>query len=217
VAPGILALLPLKGRLVTGDAVYCHRHRGRQILRAGGDYLVMVQENQRQLDEDITLLFDEPPPGEVFRTAEQRGKHGDRQEVRRLWASGALVGCLDWPGAQQVIKGERASQRKGEVRRQVWYAITSLDERTTARPLPEHVRGHGGIENRLHYVRGVTFGEDTRPVRKGSAPQVMAAVRTTVIGLLRQAGGTKIAEALRHNGWRQGEALRLLGIQITDN
>lgn len=186
-------------------------------MEPGGHYLVMVKENQKRLYEDIQLLFEEPPPGEVFRTAEQQGKHGDRQEVRKLWASTALREYLDWPGAQQVMKVERVSQRKGELRRQVRYAITSLDERTTARQLLEHVRGHWGIENRLHSVRDVTFGEDASQVRTGSSPQVMAALRNTVIGLLRQAGWTNMAEALRHNGWRQGEALRLLGIQINDN
>lgn len=77
---------------------------------------------------------------------------------------------------------------------------------------------HWGIEHRLHYVRDVTFGEeDASQVKKGSAPQVIAALRNTVIGLLRQAGWTNMAEALRHNGWRQGGALRLLGVQINDN
>lgn len=217
IAPGILATLPLAGRLVTGDALYCQRHLCQQIVAAKGEYLVIVKENQPSLYRDIALLVEDLPPGEGLAKAEQRGKHGDRQEVRRLWASTALREYLDWPGAQQVLKIERVSERKGKQRRQVRYAITSLDERTSARKLLEHVRGHWGIENRLHYVRDVTFGEDASQVRTGSAPQVMAALRNAVIGLLRQAGWTNIAEALRHNGWRQGEALRLLGIQISDN
>lgn len=217
VAPGLLATLPLAGRLVTGDALDCQRHLCQQIVAAKGDYLVIVKANQPGLSQAIALLFEDPPPGEVFRMAEQRGKHGDRQELRRLWASTALREYLDWPGAQQVLKIERVSERKGTVTRQVRYAMTSLGERTSARQLLDQVRGHWGIENRLHDVRDVTFGEDASQVRSGSAPQVMAALRNAVIGLLRQAGWTNIAEALRHNGWRQGEALRLLGIQISNN
>jgi predicted transposase YbfD/YdcC len=205
------------GRLVTGDALYCQRKLCSQIVAAGGYYLVIVKENQKHLYQDIKLLFDEPPPGEVFATVEQCEKHGDRVEVRRLWASSALRDYLDWPGVQQVIKIERVSRRKGKVSSQVRYAITSLDERTSASQLLRQVRGHWGIENRLHYVRDVTFGEDGSQVRSGAAPEVMAALRNTVIGILRQAGWSNIAAALRHNSWQTGASLRLLGIHLTEN
>jgi predicted transposase YbfD/YdcC len=217
IASGLLATLPLAGRVVTGDAVYCQRHLCEQIVAAKAEYLVVVKENQPSLYRDIALLFEEPPPGEIVATAEQRGKHGDRQEGRRLWASTALREYLDWPGAQQVLKIERLSERKGKQTRQIRYAITSLDERASAATLLRHIRSHWGIENRLYYVRDVTFGEDASQVRSGSAPQVMAALRNVVIGLLRQAGWTNIAEALRHHGWRPGEALRLLGLHVGDN
>lgn len=95
--------------------------------------------------------------------------------------------------------------------------MTRLNQRTSAPELLDHVRGHWGIEPRLQYGRDVTCGEDASQVRSGSAPQVMPALRTAVIGLLRQAGRTNMAEALRPNGWQQGEALRLLAIQISDN
>ena len=63
----------------------------------------------------------------------------------------------------------------------------------------------------------MTFGEDASQVRCGSALEVMAALRNTVIGILRQAGWSNIAAALRHNGWQTGAALRLLGIHLTEN
>ena len=76
-------------------------------------------------------------------------------------------------------------------------------------------RGHWGIENRLHYVRDVTFGEDASPVRTGAAPQVLAVLRNLVLALLRNAGSTNIAAALREHAWSQpGAALRLLGIAL---
>jgi predicted transposase YbfD/YdcC len=171
---------------VTGDALYCQRKLCSQIVAAKGHYLVIVKENQKHLYQDIELLFDNPPPGEAFVTAEgtrhcgveQWEKHGDRIEVRRLWASTALRGYLDWPGVQQVIKVERVSRRKGKVSSQVRYAITSLDERTSASQLLRQVRGHWGIENRLHYVRDVTFGEDCKcSERHGSQVRSGAALR----------------------------------------
>ncbi len=211
-APKVLEALPLKGRLVTADALYCQRELCAQIREAGGDYLLIVKANQRRLYEDIKLLFDEPPEGEVFQEAEQRDRHGDRHEVRRLRASTALRGYLDWPGVQQVCKVERVAERKGKISGEVRYAITSLGDEVGPEQLLKHVRGHWGIENRLHYVRDVTFGEDASQVRKGSAPEVMAALRNVVIGLLRQANWTNIAAGLRHNGWQTGAALQLLGI-----
>ena len=89
-APGLLAMVPLAGRVVTGAALYCQRQLCRQIRTAGGHYLVIVKENQPQLYEDIALLFAHPPPGEVFPTAQQWNRCHGREEVRRLWVSTAL-------------------------------------------------------------------------------------------------------------------------------
>ncbi len=211
-APTLLESVPLKGRLVTGDALYCQRSVCSQIGASGGDYLVIVKKNQPCLYQDIDLLFSEPPLGEVFATAEQRTRHGGRQEVRRVWVSSALNGYLDWPGLQQVCKVERTTERKGKVTNEVRYAITSLGRGIGPDELLRHIRGHWGIENRLHYVRDVTFGEDASQVKTGSAPEVMAALRNAVIGVLRKEGATNIAAALRENGWKQHNVFRLLGL-----
>jgi predicted transposase YbfD/YdcC len=113
----------------------------------------------------------------------------------------------------QVCKVERVFVRKGKTTREVRYAITSLGAEVGAARLLCHIRGHWGIENRLHYVRDVTLGEDASQVRTGSAPEVMAALRNVVLGVLRQAGWSNIAAALRHNAWQRGAALELLGIK----
>ncbi len=212
-APGLLDRVPVQGRLVTGDALYCQRKLCERVCAAGGDYLVIVKANQLGLFRDIETVFAEPPEGEVFRFTEQRDRHGDRLDKRKLWASSALQGYLDWPGAKQVCKIERVSERKGKESRQVRYAITSLGENVGAEQLLRHARGHWGIENELHYVRDVTMGEDASHIRTGSAPEVMAALRNVAIGVLRQAGCTNIAAGLREIGWQPGAALKLLGIQ----
>jgi predicted transposase YbfD/YdcC len=214
VAPTLLAALPLAGRLVTGDALYCQRTLCQTIVEAGGDYLVFVKANQPTMEASIQLLFDEPPPGEVFAFVEVKGRHGDRHEVRRLWASTALSEYLDWPGVQQVAKVERtvtpATSSPGETR----YVITSLGPSVGPRALLKEVRGHWAIENRLHYVRDVTFGEDASTVRTGSAPEVMTALRNTVLAFLRAQGYQNIAAGLRQNSWQPGTALRLLGLSL---
>jgi predicted transposase YbfD/YdcC len=76
--------------------------------------------------------------------------------------------------------------------------VTSLSSREAA---PEHlatyVRGHWSIENRLHWVRDVTFRENASQVKTGSRPRIMATLRDLVIGLIRQAGHTRIAPTIR--------------------
>lgn len=85
-------------------------------------------------------------------------------------------------------------------------------QRASAADLLRYVRGHWEIENRLHYVRDVTFDEDRSQVRRGSGPQAMASLRNLAISLLRIAGATNIASATRHIGRRSDQALRLLGL-----
>jgi predicted transposase YbfD/YdcC len=210
--PALLAALPLAGRLVTGDALYCQRALCRQIVQADGDYLLIVKANQPALAHAIATLFVHPPPGERFATAITWDKHGDRVETRRLWASAALSGYLDWPGLQQVALVERVCRRRGVRTRQVRAVITSLGPATPAATLLAQVRGHWAIENRLHWVRDVTLGEDASQVRRGAAPQVLATLRNCVIALLRHAGATNLAAALRHGAWCPGAALTLLGL-----
>lgn len=209
-APGLLARVPLMGRVVTGDALYCQRTRCQQIVAAGGAYLFTVKQNQPALHAAIALLFAEPPPGEQFATAVTMTRHGERWEERRLWASAALNTYIGWPGVQQVCKRESVVTRGGKATRAVWYAVTSLD--TSALALLTQWRGHWAIETRLHWVRDETFGEDRSAVRTGSAPRVWAGLRNAVIGVVRGAGWTNIAAALRLYGWRPDEALALLGL-----
>jgi len=117
----------------------------------------------------------------------------------------------------QVCRLERATSYKGRNRQEVAYAITSLSPQQA---LPERLltlwRGHWGIENRLHWVRDVTFDEDRCQVRTGAAPQVMAALRNVVIGLLRLAGVVNIAAALRSCAARPSNTVRLLETRFAE-
>ena len=93
------------------------------------------------------------------------------------------------------------------------YFITSVPRAAAGAPkLLEWGRGHWCIENRSHYVRDVTFGEDASRIRKGSGPQVMAAIRNAVIGSFRATGAGNIAAELRRNASRVGDLFSKLGI-----
>lgn len=99
------------------------------------------------------------------------------------------------------------------LRHEVCYGLTSL---STKKAGPDRLldlnRGHWEIENRLHWVRDVTFDEDRSQVRRHNGPQVMASLRNAAIGLLRLAGATNIASATRHLHRKVGKALRLIGL-----
>ncbi|BCB73636.1 hypothetical protein Pflav_000460 [Phytohabitans flavus] len=74
------------------------------------------------------------------------------------------------------------------------------------------IRGHWSIENKIHWVRDVTYDEDRSQIRIGTGPQVMAALRNAAIGALRAAGITNIAAATRHHARDSNRPLQLLGI-----
>ena len=99
---------------------------------------------------------------------------------------------------EQVYKIERViiEKKSGKERREQEYGVRSLSrERGRAEKLLEMSRGQWSIENKSHYVRDITMGEDESQERKGKIAQVMAALRKTVIGNMRKAGESNIAAA----------------------
>ena len=213
----VLEQIVLRGRVLTMDALLTQRQVAQTIVDQGGDYVMIVKDNQPQLKADIELVFTLPPAGdrqEYVRTVD--GGHG-RVETRNLTASEALVGYSDWPGMAQVFElGRHVITKKTEKERvEVVYGITSLSpEQATPGRLLALVRGHWQIENKSHWVRDVTFDEDRSQVRCGNIPQVMAALRNTAIGLLRWAGYRNMAKACRHMAAQPAQALALIGIVL---
>ena len=209
----LLAMLSLEGMIVTADALLTQRSVSETILDAGGDYLLAVKENQPTLHAEIATLFADPAAPVVV--AEQVTTHSQRHERRRVRASTELIGYTDWPGLQQVVCMERwtTNTRTGKTRTDSAYAVTSLaPHRASAGELLTLWREHWHIENKLHWVRDVTFGEDHSTVRVRQAPQVMAALRNTAIGLHRVLGATNIAAACRHYAAEPSLALAAIGI-----
>ena len=130
-----------------------------------------------------------PPAGSVATTT-YKG-HG-RIEKRTLRRTTILTKQQDWAGLKQGYELVRERTEKGETTVEVVHGITSLSpERADANRLLELNRGHWGIENGLHYVRDVTMGEDASRVRRGNAPQVLAALRNAVIFVVAQEAGPK--------------------------
>ncbi len=137
--------------------------------------------------------------------------HGGRVEIRKLTATTMLNDYLDWPGVGQVCRIESEVKTGGETTCEVSYAITSVPRsRADAATLLAWRRGHWGIENRVHYVRDVTMGEDGNRTRVGSGPQVLAALRNATISRLRMAGSTNIAASLRRNAARVYDLIKVV-------
>jgi predicted transposase YbfD/YdcC len=224
VAPRLLRQVApqIRGRLVSGDALYCQKALCRQIRQAGGDYLFAVKANQPDLLDDVALLFHWPPPGEDFVRAHTVDKHGGRLERRDLCVSATLAGYLQtagWPDAELALAVATTvrwpRQPSKPARHEVRYFLSSLPAGTRPMDLLALVRRHWHIENRLHWPRDVTFGEDACQVRSGHAPQALAGVRNAVVGLLRRRQVGNLAAALRTTAWSGPSAvLELLGLKL---
>jgi predicted transposase YbfD/YdcC len=212
----VLENLLLAGRVVTLDALLTQRAVAQTIVEHGGDYVMLAKDNQPHLRQDIAGLLATPAHvAAPLRTAQTVEKGHGRIERRRLTARALLPGDCDWPGAQQVFRIERRVLRPktGEVHTEVLEGLTSrAAETATPQQLLGFLRDYWRIENQSHWVRDVTFDEDRSQVRCGAIPEVMAAVRTTAIGLLRVAGETNIAAACRRCAAQPWHALALIGI-----
>ncbi len=207
VAPKLLKGLDLRGKVVAGDALHTQRALSIQIQEEGGDYLWFVKDNQPTLRAEIEELFTAdgrtveggqvPNDFKTYRTVDKA--HG-RLEKREITVSSELKGYSDWPGLEQVFKLDRhrTDIKSGKKQQEIVYGLTSLSESEAS---PERVlylsRMYWGIENGLHQCRDVTFNEDRTRMTRGHAGRVMASLNNLVIGLLRQAGATNIAEARR--------------------
>lgn len=128
-------------------------------------------------------------------------------------ATTALNEYLNWPGVAQVGQIESMVEQDGKVSHETRYFVTSVPrDLAGASRLLVWGRGHWSIENRSHYVRDVTLSEDASRIRKGSGPEIMAALRNAAISFLRTTGATNIAEAVRRNASQVRTLFTKLGI-----
>jgi predicted transposase YbfD/YdcC len=195
----------LHGCVITVDAMHTQTDTATVITTAGADYVFTVKANQPGLHAQLKAL----PWQEIPAHRASSVGHG-RRVTRTIKVAQAPV-WIEFAGAAQVAQVRRTVTRAGKKTVEVVYLITSA--RVHDAPpmvLQGWVRGHWGIENRLHWCRDVTFDEDRSQVRTGNAPQVMATLRNTAISLLRLAKWTNIAQALRHHARHPDQTIRHL-------
>ena len=175
------------------------------------DYLFQVKDNQPGLLAACRAIDDEAFSAAATDTC--RG-HG-RIETREVRVADAPEG-LDFPHATQVIVvyRERGGLDDQMISAETSYYITSAAG-SDAGPaeLGTHVRGHWGIENKVHWVRDFTFDEDRHQLRATASPaRALATLRNLTISLLRLAGVTNIARALRWVARDPHRSAALLGV-----
>jgi predicted transposase YbfD/YdcC len=216
-APTLLRDRDLHGTVTTGDALLTQRAQAQLIRAQGGHFLMIVKRNQRQLWEDLDLLFRIPAipaDQETWDQVTTVSKGHGRLETRSLECGTGLVDVLDWPGVAQVIRRrcERLVVKTGKRSVEVTYGITSLPpSEARAAQLEAVWRGHWTIENRKHYVRDVTLGEDRNQMHSGDAPRALATLRSALIDLWRWNGWRNIADAVRDGAASVQRTLALIG------
>jgi predicted transposase YbfD/YdcC len=189
--PKLLELLELKGCIVTIDAMGCQRAIAEQIVAQGGDYVLGLKGNQSTLQEGVADFFTIAAAGQFAGVAhdyaEETDKDHGRLEVRRYWITEDLRTLPEtprWVGLRSI----------GMVERECWSADTHTLERryfinsiaANAKRFAGAVRGHWGVENRLHWRLDVTFGDDASRIRKGHAPAIMTSIRHLCMNLFEQ-------------------------------
>lgn len=219
----------LRDTVITVDALHCQTAHAQWLHDRGAHLVVCVKGNQPGLLKRLKALPWKDVP--VGHTSTDRA-HG-RIEQRTLKAVTVTeqAGGLGFPHAAQAIQivrhsrpitprpdrkpGKKAKSKKRRRNETVYAIVTLPAEQASPTELASWIRGHWKIENRLHWVRDVTLGEDLHQARTGNGPQVLAILRNLVISLLRLAGHTNIARALRHYSRHTDQAIQLLSRPLT--
>jgi len=166
------------------------------ILETGNDYLGALKGNQSGLLKAVETYF------EAQETMTQTNKGHGRIEKRTVSLSHQLEHIPEFPGLKTLIRVD--SQRRvyraniTEISHETRYYVASFTERVQS--FAERIRGYWGVENKVHYVRDVTQGEDASRIRTGGLPQIWSVARNLALNLYREHGYKNMARAERFAG-----------------
>ena len=216
--PELLALLDLKGAVVTIDAMGCQKEIAADIIDGEGQYLLAVKENQPHLYEDIGRAFDEAlehgEPGVDFTECQTEEVRGGRRETRTCCVITHPRGIRDarlWAGLTAIVLVISRREVDGVSSDEIRYYIGSAAG--TAEDYLRWARGHWGIENALHWVLDVCFREDDQRHWAGNSAQNLAWLRKMALCLLKseeKSQGKSIARRRLTAGWKNDYLLSVL-------
>jgi predicted transposase YbfD/YdcC len=194
--PALLALLALKGCIVTIDAMGCQRDIAQKIVEQGADYVLALKGNQPTLEQAVKHFFLTGLEAEAHWSQSDYHEHTEhghgRVETRRAWISADLdaeLRAAAWPGLQSIglVEATRTVGEKTSVEQRFY--LSSLPPQ--AGEFAQAVRKHWGIENQLHWTLDVTFREDQSRLRTGYGAENFAVLRHIALNLLRQEPSAK--------------------------
>lgn len=187
--PELLRALELAGCVVTADALHCQKNIAREIIEADADYVLALKGNQGTAHTEIKTFLDEAIERQdaslVFQETVEKS-HG-RLETRRYWQTEKIGWFADrpaWEGLRSVGVVEARREIRGQISVERRYYLSSL--LADAEKFAHAVRGHWRVENQLHWVLDVVFGEDQSRARTGNAAENLAATRRLAVNLLRR-------------------------------
>jgi predicted transposase YbfD/YdcC len=214
--PELLRVLELAGCIVTVDAMGCQRKIAREIIEADANYVLALKGNQETVHDEVRTFLDDAIAHatdtlDSYPTVEKG--HG-RIETRRYWQSDQLGWFADrsrWEGLQSVGVVESVREIKGVIQTERRYFLASLP-RNAAR-FARAVRSHWGVENQLHWVLDVQFGEDQCRARTGNAAENLASLRRLALNLPKCETTKKrgIRGKQKNAEWNHRYLLRVLG------
>lgn len=188
--PKLLKMLELNGAIVSIDAMGCQRDIARDIVDGDGDYVLQVKGNQPSLQAAIEEAFAETDGSKSMgaRRNTTKEKSRGRIEIRHytiMPVSDSMSSFVKvWKGLASIGRVIRLVERNGKQTTEVSYYICSIAAKVGV--FRDSVRSHWGIENGLHWVMDVVFGEDASRIRQGHAAENMSFLRRFVTTLLRQ-------------------------------
>ena len=210
----------LKGALVTIDAIACNPAVATAIRQAGADYLLAVKANQPTLRNEIESFFNDADTAaaSLDRFVDLDKGHGRIEErtvtvAREVdWLTGSrhYPGELRLPGVTTLVRVSSRTELKDRCRYDTRYYVASAA--LSAQAAAHAVRGHWGIENRLHWVLDVVFKDDQCRLRTGHGAKNMAVVRHFALNLIRSVTDKKSLKLRRKAAaWNEAYLAAILG------
>jgi len=211
--PKLLAMLSLKGAIVTTDALNCQRAIAQQIVDQGGDYALALKGNQATLHDDVRLFLDDPACKVTTAKPTVEADHG-RIETRTAMVSSDIDWLQkdhQWPGLAAIGKVVRIREAPDKTSTEAAYYL--LSKALSAERFNEVVRQHWGVENRLHWRLDVVMNEDQDRTRLGNGPHNLAVLRHMAINAM-QRDTTKgsLRGKFKRAGWDDAYLTSLLAL-----
>ncbi len=212
--PKLLNALELAGTVVTIDAMGCQREIASKIVERQADYVLAVKENQPGLLANIKDSFQMLAADAVAEEVDCGHGRVEQRTCSVLADLSLLERPFEWTSLQALVRieSERYHKASGKTEREIRYYITSLAP--DAARLNQCIRQHWGIENKLHWVLNVGFGEDLDRKRVGHAAQNFSLLNRIALNLLKQEQSLKRGVKGKHlkAAWNHSYLMKLPGV-----